>query len=195
MSYLHPNHFTSQKTLESRPSVIFRLVGWGSAHDILYSQKGIQTSTINEWLSDYTNLANVYISSESKISDKNLKELKKIPTNEFHSYLSRASLVITDSQTTATESALLGTPVVRCNSWVGKNDFTNFIELEKKYKLLYNIKEDEQALRFGLKILRNYKLFNSIHRLRLQKLLRNKIDVSGYVYEILTSSNTGNNEN
>ena len=43
----------------------------------------------------------------------------------------------------ATEAALLGTPAIRSNSFVGPNDMTNFIVLEKQYNLLHNIRDYE----------------------------------------------------
>ena len=45
----------------------------------------------------------------------------------------------------ATESALLGTPSIRYNSFVGKNDMSNFVLLEKKYKLLKNFSNFRDA--------------------------------------------------
>ena len=40
----------------------------------------------------------------------------------------------------ATEAALLGTPAIRCNSFVGSDDMSNFKLLENKYHLLHNIR-------------------------------------------------------
>ena len=45
----------------------------------------------------------------------------------------------------ATESALLGTPSIRYNSFVGKNDMSNFILLENKYNLLRNFNDFNNA--------------------------------------------------
>jgi predicted glycosyltransferase len=43
-----------------------------------------------------------------------------------------------------TEAAVLGTPAIRCNSFVGKRDMGNFIELEKKYGLIFNFDSVEK---------------------------------------------------
>ena len=63
------------------------------------------------------------------------------PAAEIHSVLAYADLYVGDSQTMATEAALLGTPAIRSNSFVGPNDMTNFIVLEQQYNLLRNIRD------------------------------------------------------
>ena len=69
-----------------------------------------------------------------------------IPASKIHHVLHFAKLYIGDSQTMATESALLGTPSIRYNSFVGKNDMSNFILLENKYNLLRNFNDFNNAL-------------------------------------------------
>ena len=51
-----------------------------------------------------------------------------------------------DSQTMATEAALLGTPAIRSNSFVGENDMTNFKVLENNYGLLRNVRNYNDVL-------------------------------------------------
>ena len=46
----------------------------------------------------------------------------------------------------ATEAALLGTPAIRSNSFVGDNDMSNFKMLEEKYGLLLNIRDFNTVL-------------------------------------------------
>jgi len=60
--------------------------------------------------------------------------------------LAFADLYLGDSQTMATEAALLGTPAIRSNSFVGPNDMTNFKVLEENYSLLRNIRRFEDVL-------------------------------------------------
>ena len=61
-------------------------------------------------------------------------------------YMTNADLYVGDSQTMATEAALLGTPAIRSNSFVGENDMSNFKMLEKDYDLLLNIKDFKTVL-------------------------------------------------
>jgi hypothetical protein len=48
----------------------------------------------------------------------------------MHDALAEASLLVADTQTMVAEAALLGTPAVRSNSFVGGTDMRNFVELE-----------------------------------------------------------------
>ena len=79
----------------------------------------------------------------------------------------------------ATEAAILGTPVIRCNSFVGKNDMGNFIELEKKYKLLYSRRDPIDALKLVKKLLLKGNM-KKIWNERKEKMLREKIDLTSF---------------
>ena len=46
----------------------------------------------------------------------------------------------------AAEAALVGTPAIRSNSFVGPNDMSNFIMLQDTYGMLYNIADPEEAI-------------------------------------------------
>ena len=46
----------------------------------------------------------------------------------------------------ASEAALLGTPAIRSNTFVGPHDMTNFKVLEQQYGLLCNIRDFESVL-------------------------------------------------
>ena len=69
------------------------------------------------------------------------------PASAIHSVLAFADLYLGDSQTMATEAALLGTPAIRSNSFVGENDMSNFKMLEHKYGLLRNIASFDEVLK------------------------------------------------
>lgn len=88
----------------------------------------------------------VYISSEKPLPAELQRYQLPTPANAIHSVLAYADLYLGDSQTMATEAALLGTPAIRSNSFVGPNDMTNFKVLEEQYGLLYNIREFEDVL-------------------------------------------------
>jgi hypothetical protein len=48
----------------------------------------------------------------------------------MHDALAEARLLVADTQTMVAEAALLGTPAIRSNSFVGGKDMRNFVELE-----------------------------------------------------------------
>lgn len=143
--YLHPDivDFSSEK-LEvlklERPYVILRFIGWAANHDI--GKQGITNENKEKIVEMLESKYHVYISSEKPLPDKLKKYSLKIPASLIHYVLHNANLYIGDSQTMATEAALLGTPAIRTNSFVGSNDMSNFKILESKYGLLRNVAID-----------------------------------------------------
>jgi len=140
--YLHPTvfQFNDQELKELdiiKPYVVLRFIGWTANHDV--GKKGISEDKKNEIVKLLKNNYHVYISSENELSD-DLKEYSlKIPASKIHHVLYGAELYLGDSQTMATEAALLGTPSIRTNSFVGEHDMSNFKLLESKYQILRNV--------------------------------------------------------
>jgi predicted glycosyltransferase len=143
--YLHPTvfQFNDQELKELdiiKPYVVLRFIGWTANHDV--GKKGISEDKKNEIVKLLKNNYHVYISSENELSD-DLKEYSlKIPASKIHHVLYGAELYLGDSQTMATEAALLGTPSIRTNSFVGEHDMSNFKLLESKYHILRNVALD-----------------------------------------------------
>lgn len=140
--YLHPSVFLfDEKLLEKleirKPYVILRFIGWNANHD--FGESGISESQKSEIVDYLRKDYHVYITSEKELPDE-LKDYKiRIPASAIHHVLAGADLYIGDSQTMASEAALLGTPSIRCNSFVGVDDMSNFKILEEKYNLLVNV--------------------------------------------------------
>ncbi len=61
---------------------------------------------------------------------------------DMHDILAFAKLVISDSQTMTRESAILGTPSIRYNSFVGR--LSCFDELENKFGLAFGFRPGEE---------------------------------------------------
>lgn len=142
--YLAPSVFQpNEKIIDQyglqKPYALFRFVGWYANHDV--NNSGFTAEQQRTMLRMAEEKMNVYISSEKKLPEDLQKYKLPTPAAEIHTVLAHADLYIGDSQTMATEAALLGTPAIRSNSFVGPNDMTNFIVLEKQYQLLRNIRE------------------------------------------------------
>ena len=95
-----------------------------------------------------------------------------------------AQLLVGDSQTMTTEAALLGTPAVRCNSFVGENDMANFIELENKYDLIYSFNDYEKALDKAIYLLQKSDLKEEWVQKR-NVMLSDKVDVSSFIVDYI----------
>lgn len=147
--YLAPNVFVPNAQIVSqygmkRPYSILRFVGWYANHDVNNSgftieEKMALIRAIEPYMA-------VYISSEKPLPEELSKYQLPTPVNAIHSVLAGADLYLGDSQTMATEAAILGTPAIRSNSFVGPNDMTNFKVLEQQYGLLCNIRDFKSVL-------------------------------------------------
>lgn len=138
-----PNEQIIEKYGLKKPYALFRFVGWYANHDV--NNSGFNAEQQRNILRMAEEKMNVYISSEKELPEDLQKYKLPTPAAEIHTVLAHADLYVGDSQTMATEAALLGTPAIRSNSFVGPNDMTNFIVLEKQYNLLRNIRDYENV--------------------------------------------------
>lgn len=150
--YLHPSIFQPNIDLVKqlgfsfdKPYFILRFISWNANHDI--NNFGFSNDEKITLVEQLIKFGNVFISSEGDLPLELEKYRIKIPASNIHHVLHFATMYIGDSQTMATESALVGTPSVRYNSFVGENDMTNFILLENKYKLLRNFNKFTSLLK------------------------------------------------
>ena len=147
--YLSPTVFTPDKSVIEQyqlkqPYAIFRFVGWNANHDV--GNSGFSLEQKIQMVHEVENYMNVYISSEKSLPGELEYCRLPIPASLMHHVLAYADLYLGDSQTMATEAALLGTPAIRSNSFVGENDMTNFKVLENQYGLLRNIKSFDTVM-------------------------------------------------
>lgn len=127
-----------------RPYAILRFVGWSANHDINNNGFTLEEKvTLAESIGKYMT---VYISSEKELPPELSAYRLSTPAAQIHQVLANADLYVGDSQTMATEAALLGTPAIRSNSFVGEGDMSNFKMLEIKYGLLLNIRDFSRVL-------------------------------------------------
>jgi predicted glycosyltransferase len=176
--YLHPTYYIPNPNVLSflnlNPSeklIIVRFVSWASHHDI--GQHGILNK--NELIKELNKYGKIFISSESPLDKELIKYQLNIPIELIHDVINYADIFISDSQTMTTEAAILGTPAIRCNTFVGRKDMSNFIELENKYNLIYNIKDFKEIIKITETVL-NKKNIKQEWLLKQKKLLNDKIN-------------------
>lgn len=151
VAYLHPNYYTPDESIFEELGIgkeeryfILRFNGLSALHDL--GVKGFTSEMKIALVNELEKNGRVFISSEMDVPQKLENRVARIPKNRIHDALYYASLLVTDTQTMATESAILGTPTVRCNTFVGPNDMGNFIELENKYNLMFNFRDFSEAM-------------------------------------------------
>lgn len=188
LAYLHPKYFTPEKKyIDSfNPTYeryfLLRLVDLTASHDI--GKKGLDQNLIVEIIKRLELHGRVYITSEKPLDP--IFEKYRIIINPLHIFhaLYFADLVIGDSQTMIAEAAVLGTPSIRFNDFVGKLGYLE--ELEYTYGLTYGIptsKPNEllELLDYLLKI----DDLKVVWQNKREKLLKEKVDVTDFLVNII----------
>lgn len=157
---------------------LVRFVAWGAYHDV--GQGGLTQDDKRTLIQELEQSCHIFISSESPLPLEFERYRLPIPPERIHDFLYYAKIFVSDSQTMTTEAALLGTPAVRCNSFVGKNDMGNFVELEERYHLIYNCKDGASVLSRVRELLQSSDLRNEWDQ-RRGPLLQEKTDLTAFM--------------
>ncbi|MBA2869074.1 DUF354 domain-containing protein [Methanococcus maripaludis] len=183
LMYLYPTYFKPDITVlkdlgvdSEKSYILIRFVGWDAYHDV--GHQGISDKI--KFVKKIAEYIPVFISSEKPLPEE--LEKYRLPTKptQIHDVLYYAKLLVCDSQTMTTESAVMGTPAIRCNTFVGERDMGNFIELENKYGLIYNYSDQDIALCKALELIATPNLEN-IWKARQKSMLQDKIDVTSFM--------------
>lgn len=183
LAYLHPNYFKPDSQIlrdigidEQETFFVLRFVSWNAGHDL--GQRGlIDKKMLIEELEKH---GKIIISSEGPLEIGFEKYRMKLSPEKMHDLLFYSKLLIGDSQTMTTEAGVLGTPAIRCNTFVGAKDMGNFIELEKKYGLIFNYNNFNNAFNKIKELVQNPNLKNE-WKTKRDRLLADKIDLTAFL--------------
>jgi predicted glycosyltransferase len=125
LAYLHPKRFQPNPDIlkefgigRNEKYFLVRLVSLTAHHDI--SAKGISSDQARLLVSKLSQHGRVFISAE-KVLDSSLEPyLLKVDVDRIFDIMAFAQIIVGDSQTMIRESAVLGTPSIRCNTFVGR---------------------------------------------------------------------------
>ncbi len=146
LAYLHPNYFTPDKLKikelikENEPYFILRFAALTAHHD--KGKEGINKAIAKQLIEKLSPFGRVYITSERKLATEFETYRISINPKNMHQALYFAQMYIGDSQTMAAEAAVLGTPSLRFNDFVGKLGYLE--ELEHKYQLTFGFKTSQE---------------------------------------------------
>jgi len=184
LAYLHPIYSSADPFIlakygldENDRYFILRFNAFKAHHDIgMGGMNIIQKRQLVSLLSEY---GKVFITTEDNIDKEFEKYYCPVNPYEMHSFMSFATLFISDSQTMTSEAAVLGVPSLRCNSFVDKISYLE--EEEKKYGLTFGFLPHQ----FDWMLIRIKELL-SIPDLKQQwqkkreGMLKDKIDVTSF---------------
>jgi len=138
LAYLHPNRFTPNPEVlkelgvaEGQRYFLIRLVSLTAHHDI--NAKGVSAEQAIKLVKHLSKHGKVFISSERDVVEDLQKYVLPTKVEQIFDVMAFADMVIGDSQSMALEAAILGTPSIRCNTFVGR--LSCMEELEHKYGL------------------------------------------------------------
>lgn len=184
--YLHSKRFKPIKRAEvekllgiqkDEPYVIMRFVSWDAYHD-----KGLQGFTDENKIKAvqaFSSYAKVFISAEKELPAALEPYKIKIPPEKMHDIMAYAKLFFGESGTMASESAVLGTPVIYLNkNWLG------YLMEEKDAGLLFAFKQEIQeqvkAIEKGVELLSDESLESQV-KAKHKEFIKNKIDVTAFM--------------
>lgn len=181
LAYLHPKQFIPNQEIinkfqkNNEKYFILRLVSLKSYHDV--GKSGINTEKSLKLVELLNKYGRVYISAEREIIPELEKYRIKIEPDQLKDVLSNAYLYIGDSQTMASEAAILGVPSFRINDFAGRISVME--EKNFPYKLLKSYKTSEfEKLCADLVSCLEGDQFKLRIKERRNKMLNDKIDLT-----------------
>ncbi len=187
LAYLHPNYFTPdpgkvKSIFPPGKNFILRFAQLNAYHD--EGKSGITTSVAQQLIDRLEKHGAVHITSERPLEPQFEKYRISINASDVHHGLALADLYIGDSQTMTAESAVLGTPAIRFNDFVGRLSYLE--ELEHKHELTYGIKTTEpEKLLSKLDELLAAPDLKKEWSVRREKMLAQKIDLTEFMVRLL----------
>ena len=184
LAYLHPARFKPEKNVLKNKIdfhgsyIILRFAKLTAHHD--KGKTGITTKIAQKIIDLLKSQYNIYITSERELEPEFEHYRITIDPINMHHALYYADMYIGDSQTMAAEAAVLGTPSLRFNDFVGKLGYLE--ELEHKYGLTYGIKTAEpEKLYQKIEELLHVPDLSEEWQRRKRKMLSEKIDVTAFM--------------
>jgi len=185
LAYLHPNRFSPDAEVMREIGVkpgetffILRFNAFKAHHDLGIS--GFSLENKRRLISKLITKGKVFITMERELEPEFEKYRLNISPEKIHSLLQFATLFIGDSQTMTSEAAVLGTPAIRSNSFVGRISYLE--EEEQRYGLTYGFLPDQTDGMFA-KIDELFAMpdLKEEWQRRRKKMLFDKIDVTAFM--------------
>jgi predicted glycosyltransferase len=184
LGYLDKKYFNPDKSkIEDHidvktPFFLLRFSSLTAHHD--RQKTGITPALAKKLIGLLKTRGNVYVTSEKELETEFEAYRLPIHPEHIHHALFFAAMVVGDSQTMTAEAAVLGTPAIRFNDFVGKLSYLE--ELEHQYGLTWGFKtsEPEKLISKIEELLKNPGL-DAEWQKRRQRMLNDKIDVTAFM--------------
>ncbi len=185
LAYLHPNRFQPDSSVLQDVGVkmgdsyfILRFNAFKAHHDV--GVVGLTIENKRRLVHYLESKGKVFITTERDIDDEFKPYQLKVSPEKAHSLMYYATMLVGDSQTMTSEAAVLGTPAIRCNTFVGRIHYLE--EEEHKYGLTYGFRPDDAEKMFEkIEELLAVPNLKEEWQIRRQKMLSEKIDYTQFL--------------
>jgi len=148
LAYLDPKYFNpSESSLSNEFKEgsygIIRINSFDAVHDIGLP-KPLSLDDWNQIFKAMSERIHPIVLSELELPHEMNCSMPRIDPTQFHAMLSKAAIVISDSCTITTESAILGVPTIFAHP--APSLLSNFEILEKQYKLIFSIRRPGEII-------------------------------------------------
>lgn len=189
LAYLHPNVFTPDYSVlneagikQSEPFFVLRFNAFKAHHDA--GVVGLTIDNKRRLINYLKTKGKVFITTERNIDDEFKKYQLRISPEKAHSLLYYATMLIGDSQTMTSEAAVLGTPSIRCNTFVGRIHYLE--EEEHKYGLTFGfLPEQSEQMFMKINELLSMPNLKKEWAKRRTNMLNEKIDYSVFLTDFI----------
>ena len=162
LAYLHPNRFTPDPSVlddagihyerdakgnvvNVEPYFVMRFNAFKAHHDV--GVVGLTIENKRRMVQLLSQHGKVFITTERNIDEEFMPYQLRVPQDKVHSLLYYATMFVGDSQTMTSEAAVLGTPSIRCNTFVGRIHYLE--EEEHRYDLTYGFRPENSEAMFS----------------------------------------------
>ena len=185
LAYLHPRRFTPDPSVpveaglsEGEPYFVLRFNAFKAHHD--RGARGLSDEQKLQLVKLLKGYGRVIITTEKDIPPEFAGYRLSVSPEKIHSLLWYSTMYIGDSQTMASEAAVLGVPSLRCNSFAGL--LSSLEEEEKRYGLTYAFTPDDfERLLEKVKELLAMPDLRAEWQNRRKVMLSDKIDVTAFL--------------
>lgn len=185
LAYLHPKRFTPDPAvlryaglLKDEKYFILRFNSFKAHHDI--GNHGLSLGDKRRLICKLKEHGKIFISSENDIEPEFNGYKVSIPPHMIHSFIYFSTLLLGDSQTMSSEAAVLATPSLRANSFVGRISYLE--EEEHKYGLTFGFRPGQTEYMFSkIDELLTTPDLKKVWLERRDKMLNDKIDVTAFL--------------
>lgn len=175
--YLHPNYYKLPQFSEKK-YFLLRFVSWNAFHDV--GQGGLSPQVKKDLVNLLLQYGDVHISCEGELPKHFLKYKANFKPELMHDVMAGAHLIVSEGATTASEAAVLGTPVIYVNSLA-----VSYCEdQEDSFGLCHNFR-DENGVLDKVKDLLIDNNVKEIYREKRNMMLAEKIDPTQFLIDFV----------